>query len=66
MPLEEFKRDRPREYQQLTENGSLEKLLTPAPQPLVVKFWRRFGFAALSIGLSLIGLILYAAVFVYR
>ncbi len=66
VPLEEFKRDRPREYQQLTENGGLEKLLMPAPQPLVIKFWRRFGFAALGIGLSLIGLILYAAIFVYR
>jgi cytochrome b subunit of formate dehydrogenase len=66
VPLEEFKRDRPREYQELTENGGLEKLLMPAPQPLMVKFWRRFGFAALGIGLSLIGLILYAAIFVYR
>ena len=66
VPLEEFKRDRPREYQELTENGGLERLLMPAPQPLVVKFWRRFGFAALGIGLSLIGLILYAAIFVYK
>jgi len=31
-----------------------------------VKFWRRFGFTALAIGLSLIALIIYAALFVYR
>ena len=30
------------------------------------KIWRRFGFTALTIGLLLIVLILYAAVFVYR
>ena len=38
----------------------------PAPQPLAVQLWRRFGFSALGIGLSLIAVILYAAVFVYR
>ena len=32
----------------------------------MVKFWRRFGFAALGIGLLLIGLILYAEVFAYK
>ena len=65
-PLEKFRRDRPREYQQLVERGELEHHLMPAPLPLVEKFWRRFGFAALGIGLSLIVLIIYAAVFVYR
>ncbi len=38
----------------------------PAPQAVVEKFWRRFGFAALATGLTLIVLILYAAVFVYK
>jgi len=66
VPLEEFKRDRPREYQQMVESGQLEQNLMPAPQPLLVKFWRRLGFTALGIGLSLIALIIYAAVFVYR
>jgi cytochrome b subunit of formate dehydrogenase len=66
VPLEEFRRDRPREYQQMVEAGALDANLMPAPQPLAVKFWRRFGFTALSIGLSLIALIIYAALFVYR
>ncbi len=65
-PLEKFKLDRPREYQQLVEQGELEKRLMPAPQPIVVTFWRRFGFSALLVGLVLIGLILYAAIFAYR
>ena len=65
-PLEKFKLDRPREYQQLVEQGELEKRLMPAPQPIIVTFWRRFGFSALVVGLVLIGLILYAAIFAYR
>ncbi|MBI3665800.1 MAG: hypothetical protein HY236_06170 [Acidobacteria bacterium] len=66
VPLEEFRRDRPREYQQMVERGELEKNLMPPPAPIVVRFWRRFGFAALAIGLSLIALILYAEIFAYR
>jgi len=65
-PLEEFKRDRPREYQQLVESGKLDQLLMPEPQALAVKLWRRFGFAALAVGLIMIGLIVYAMLFSYR
>jgi len=65
-PLEEFKRDRPREYRQLVESGELDQLLMPEPQALAVKLWRRFGFAALTVGLILIGLIVYAMLFSYR
>ncbi|HET8550363.1 MAG TPA: hypothetical protein VFL57_20270, partial [Bryobacteraceae bacterium] len=65
-PLEEFRRDRPREYRQLVETGKLESMLMPAPQPLAVKLWRRIGFTALTIGLVLICLIVYAMVFAYR
>jgi cytochrome b subunit of formate dehydrogenase/uncharacterized protein with PIN domain len=66
MPLEEFKQDRPREYQEMVESGELEEHLMPAPAPLAAKWWRRFGFTALGIGLALIALIIYAAVFAYR
>jgi cytochrome b subunit of formate dehydrogenase/uncharacterized protein with PIN domain len=65
-PLEKFRLDRPREYQQLVERGELEQHLMPAPAPIVVKLWRRLGFSALGTGLLLIALILYAAIFVYR
>ena len=66
MPLEEFQRDRPREYRQLVESGELAQMTMPAPAPRDVKFWRRLGFTALTIGLILIGLIVYAVLFAYR
>ncbi|MEK7331562.1 MAG: cytochrome C, partial [Candidatus Eisenbacteria bacterium] len=66
VPLEEFKRDRPREYQALVESGELEQRLAPAPSPRVVHAWRVFGAIALTIGILLILLILYAAIFGYR
>ncbi len=66
MPLEEFQRDRPREYRQLVESGQLEQSLMPAPPAQAARFWRRLGFAALGVGLLMIGLILYAMLFAYR
>ena len=66
MPLEEFKHDRPREYQQMVESGELEESLMPPPVPLAVKLWKRLGFAALAIGLLLVLLIIYAEIFAYR
>ena len=44
MPLEEFKRDRPREYQELVESGKLEEALMPAPAERDIRFWKRVGF----------------------
>ena len=66
MPLEEFQRDRPREFRQLMESGELARMMMPSPAPRDVKFWRRLGFTALAIGLILIGLIVYAMIFAYR
>ena len=66
MPLEEFQRDRPREYRQLVESGQLEQSLMPEPSAQAARFWRRLGFTALGVGLLMIGLILYAMLFAYR
>ncbi len=66
MPIEEFKRDRPREYQELVESGQLESHLMPPPNPLAVRIWKRFGMTALAIGLVLIALIVFAQIFAYR
>jgi cytochrome b subunit of formate dehydrogenase len=66
MPLEEFKQDRPREYEELLKSGELETRLMPAPDPKQVRQWRIFGWVALSLGISLIVMILYAAIFGYR
>ncbi len=66
VPLDEFKKDRPREYEELTARGDLAAKLEPAPSPRTVRVWRIFGFAALAIGILMVLLILYAEIFGYR
>jgi len=66
IPLDEFKTDRPREYEELVASGELEQRLIPAPEPRYVRRWKIFGTVALSIGVILILLILYSAIFGYR
>jgi len=66
VPLEEFKADRPREYEQLVASGELEQQLVEPMPHYVVRGFRIFGATALAIGLFLIFLILWAEVFGYR
>jgi cytochrome b subunit of formate dehydrogenase len=66
VPLGEFKIDRPREYQELVESGKLQDYLVEAPAPQTVRFWRIFGLTALTVGLCLVGLIVYAVIFGYK
>jgi len=66
VPLEEFKIDRPREYAEMVASGMLEQYLVDPPPPQMLRLWRIFGFTALGVGLSLIGLIIYAVLFGYR
>ncbi|MCC6651281.1 MAG: cytochrome c3 family protein, partial [Candidatus Eisenbacteria bacterium] len=66
IPLDEFKEDRPREYEDLVKSGELEQRLIPAPDARDVKGWKIFGTIALSLGVIMILLILYAAIFGYR
>jgi len=64
--LDEFKYDKPGEYQELVETGRIDEyLVDPMPRPIERGF-RIFGFIALGIGLTLIVLIIYAMVFGYR
>ena len=66
VPLEELKYDKPREYEEMLARGELEELLVkPYPEPLERGF-RRFGFTALAVGLTLIGLIVYSMLFGYK
>ncbi|MGK2859369.1 MAG: cytochrome c3 family protein [Thermoanaerobaculia bacterium] len=66
VPLEEFKFDKPGEYELMKETGKLEGRLVGPASPKLEKIFRIFGFAALFLGLSLIGLIIYAMVFAYK
>jgi cytochrome b subunit of formate dehydrogenase len=66
VPLEELKKDKPREYERLVASGELEQtLVDPYPRGLERAF-KIFGFAALTVGLTLIALIVYSMVFGYR
>ncbi len=66
MSVEEFKEDRPREYEELVASGELEKRLVEPMHPSMVKAFRIFGFTALTIGLGLVVLIIWAELFGYR
>jgi cytochrome b subunit of formate dehydrogenase len=66
VPLEEFKEDRPLEYQEMVESGELEKHLVD-PQPrAILRTMKVFGTVALAIGITLVVLIIWAEVFGYR
>jgi len=66
VPLEEFKLDRPRDYEELVKSGELENRLVEPLPPVVVRGFKIFGWIALSLGLMLILLIIWAEIFGYR
>jgi hypothetical protein len=64
--VDELKYDKPAEYEQHVKDGTLEEhLFDPVPEG-VEKGFKIFGFIALAVGLTLIGLIVYAMLFGYR
>jgi cytochrome b subunit of formate dehydrogenase len=63
MPLEEFKRDKPAEYQALVESGRLEEYLVEPYPEIVVKGVRFFAWTALAMGLIMVVWIVYAMLF---
>jgi len=66
MPLEEFKRERAKEYSEL---GSSEKVFEHFTQPrstTTLRVVKIFGISALILGISMVLLILYAMIFGYR
>jgi cytochrome b subunit of formate dehydrogenase len=66
IPLDEFKLDRPGEYNEMVEKGELEKYLVEQYPPIVIKGIRIFGWTALAIGFSIVIWIIYAMIFAYR
>ena len=66
-PLEEFKHDRPREYEELKASGELRKRVVSKTvskrKDITI---RTFGYTFLGIGITLIGLIIYSVLFGYK
>jgi predicted CXXCH cytochrome family protein len=64
--VEELKYDKPAEYEHAVASGELaDRLVDPIPNRAERGF-KVFGFIALAVGLTLIGLIVYAVLFGYR
>ncbi|MBZ5498439.1 MAG: hypothetical protein LAP85_18730 [Acidobacteriia bacterium] len=66
MSLEEFRNDKPAEYEALVKSGELEKHLVEPYPPVVVKTIRFFAWGALALGFSMVIWIVYAMLFAYR
>ncbi len=66
MPLEELKRDKPREYEALVAAGKLEENMGEPYQPIVIQTIRAFAWAALAVGFSTVLWIIYAVLFAYQ
>jgi len=66
MPLDEFKRDKPAEYDGLVASGRMEQHLVEAYPPIVVRTIRSFAWTALGVGFAMVVWIIYAMVFAYR
>jgi cytochrome b subunit of formate dehydrogenase len=66
MPVEEFREDKPFEYDRLSASGELESQLVEAYPRIVIRAVRFFAWAALGIGLLMVVMIIYAMLFAYR
>ncbi len=67
VPLEEYMKDRPRDYEGLKRTGQLKKRVIKAElSKRYERVIRVFGYLFLSIGIVLIGLIIYSVIFGYR
>ena len=66
MPVEELKHDRPRQYKTLIETGELDERLVDPPPAWLVKSAKIFGYTALFIGISIIIMIIYSMIFLYK
>jgi len=66
MPLEEFKEDKPEEYEAQVRAGTLEDNLVDPYPPIVMRGVRIFGFTALFLGFAIVLWIIYAMLFAYQ
>ena len=58
----ELQQDRPGEYERLKRTGELDRLTVPPPRPATWRLGRIVGTIAVTIGLTLVALIIYALV----
>ena len=66
MPVDEFKEDKPGEYDDLVREGRLKAHLVEPYPPIVIRAIRAFAWTALTIGLLIVTGIIYAMLFAYR
>lgn len=66
MPLEEFKRDKPAEYEELVNSGKLDEYLVDKTPDYFIKIIRIFAWTVLLIGFSIIIWIIYSMIFAYK
>jgi cytochrome b subunit of formate dehydrogenase len=66
VPLAEFRRDKPGEYEELAASGKLEASLVWPYQQVVIRTYRIIAWTALAVGTLMILWIIYAMVFAYR
>jgi hypothetical protein len=66
MPVAEWKRDKPAEYEAVVASGKLADNLVEPYQPVVIRTIRAFAWTALAIGTLIVLWIVYAMVFTYR
>ena len=63
VPLHELRDERPAEYERLRAEGKLEALLLPAPSRTLTRRGRVIGTVAVLLGLTMVGLTLYALLY---
>jgi len=66
MPVPEWKRDKPAEYDAVMAAGTLEQNLVEPYPPVVIRAIRAFAWTALGLGSFMVLWIVYAMVFAYR
>lgn len=65
--LDEFKKDRPREYKELKDSGRLKKVMVKKElQSWYYNIIRALGFVFVAFGLILVGFIIYSMLFGYK
>jgi hypothetical protein len=67
VPMDEYKNDRPEEYQKLKESGELKKkVVLRELSPRKMQLVRIFGYSFLLIGIGMILLIIFSMLFGYQ